>query len=616
MTRRFPIAARIFLTYFLITGTALAAAGIAGYVQFKRYAVDEADHALRNQALLAAEMFRPLLSVPKPDFARIAAEGDRVGKGLDTRVTVILPDGTVAADSEVGSAGLAGLENHADHPEVREALLGGTGISLRRSISVREDQRYCAVPIVSNGRVAGVARTSVPVAFLSRRLARVRTITWGTGIAAFLLMIAGTALLARRVTGPIEEMRAAAADLASGNLRRRVHVRTGDELESMAAALNRTASSMEQTILRLDAEKARLATLLENLSEGVAVIAPDRTVRMMNRDAVRLLGLPAPLAKGEPYARAVRHPEILRFIDSRRRGEALPPADVVVPFPAGDRIVRLAAVAVRYGKGEEADLLLTLRDVTDEKRLSRVKSDFVSNASHELKTPLTNIRGYVEAAQDALREGTPVDPSFLAVAHDNVLRMERLIEDLLDLSRAESDGAPLSLEDVRLSDFLARLASLHRPAAEGAGKTLSVDAEDAAFSADARQLALAVSNVVDNAVKYGIDGGKIALSGRRDGDAVVIEVADDGPGIPAENLPRIFERFYRVDKGRSRKLGGTGLGLAIARHIVEAHGGTIRAESRVGVGTRIVMTIPAKRAIPGGPPPPPSSGTPGERRAG
>src|SRR5512145_1870587 len=137
MPRRFPIAAKIFLTYFLITGTALAVAGVAGYVQFNRYAVDEADHALRNQALLAAEMFRPLLSAPKPDFGRIAAEGDRIGKSLDTRVTLIMPDGTVAADSEVGSAGLPGLENHADHPEVKEALLGGTGVSLRRSISVR-----------------------------------------------------------------------------------------------------------------------------------------------------------------------------------------------------------------------------------------------------------------------------------------------------------------------------------------------------------------------------------------------------------------------------------------------------------------------------------------------
>jgi two-component system phosphate regulon sensor histidine kinase PhoR len=596
---RLPIAVKFFLTYFLITGTALAFAGIAGYLQFKRYAVDEADVSLQRQARLVSEMFRPLLSAPKPDRGRIAALGDSIGKDLDTRVTVILPDGTVAADSAVGSKGVGALENHADHPEVRDALSGGTGVSFRRSISVRREQRYCALPVVSDGRIVGVARAAVPVTFLNARLARVRTITWGTGIAAFLLMIAGTAFLARRVTGPIDEIRAAAEDLASGDLRRRVRVRTGDELETMAASLNRTASRLEGTIGRLDEEKARLSTLIDNLSEGVVLVAADRTVRMMNRDAARLLGLSAPLKEGEPYGRATRHPEILRFIDARRRGESLPPADVFVHLPAGDRIVRLAATAVRRGTGEEPDLLVTLRDVTDEVSLSRVKSDFVSNASHELKTPLTNIRGYLEAAQDALREGAPVDPSFLAVAHANAIRMERLIDDLLELSRAESGGAPLAIEDARLAAFIDRVAALHRHAAEKAGKTLSVRVEDAPLTADVRQLTLALSNLVDNAIKHGIDRGKIALSGRPEGEAVVIEVSDDGPGIPAEHLPRIFERFYRVDKGRSRELGGTGLGLAIARHVVDAHGGTIRAESRVGVGTRIVMRIPAKRPIPG-----------------
>ena len=596
---RRPIAVKFFLTYFLITWTALAFAGIAGYVQFKRYAVDEADVSLQRQARLVAEMFRPLLSAPKPDLGRIAALGDSIGKDLDTRVTVILPDGTVAADSAVGTAGLSALENHADHPEVREALSGGTGVSFRRSISVRKEQRYCAVPIVSGGRIVGVARASVPVTFLAARLDRVRTITWGTGIAAFLLMIAGTAVLARRVTGPIDEIRATAEDLASGDLRRRVHVRTGDELETLAASLNRTASRLEGTIGRLDGEKARLSTLIENLSEGVAVIAADRTVRLMNRDAARLLGLPAPLKEGEPFRGATRHPEILRFMESRRRGETVPAADVVVHLPGGDRVVRLAATAVRGGAGEEPDLLVTLRDVTDEVSLSRVKSDFASNASHELKTPLTNIRGYLEAAQDALKEGAPVDPSFLAVAHANALRMERLIDDLLDLSRAESGGAPLAIEDTRLAPFIDRVAALHRPAAQKAGKTLSVRAEDAPIAADVRQLALALSNLVDNAIKHGIDGGKIALSARPEGEAVVFEVIDDGPGIPAEHLPRIFERFYRVDKGRSRDLGGTGLGLSIAKHVVDAHGGTIRAESRVGVGTRFIVKIPGRRPVPG-----------------
>jgi two-component system phosphate regulon sensor histidine kinase PhoR len=248
---------------------------------------------------------------------------------------------------------------------------------------------------------------------------------------------------------------------------------------------------------------------------------------------------------------------------------------------------------VRYLGESDADILFTLRDVTEERRLSQVKSDFVSNASHELRTPLTNIRGYLEAIQDALREGAAPDPSFLSVALGNALRMERLIDDLLELSRAESGAVPLEKEETSLSAFLSRVADQHRSSAEQAGKKLEIAAGNGAFRADLRKLALALSNLVDNALKYGKEGGRVTLSGRIEGDACLLEVADDGPGISPEHLPRIFERFYRIDKGRSRELGGTGLGLSITKHIVESHGGILRVESRIGVGTRFVLRIPA-----------------------
>jgi two-component system phosphate regulon sensor histidine kinase PhoR len=247
---------------------------------------------------------------------------------------------------------------------------------------------------------------------------------------------------------------------------------------------------------------------------------------------------------------------------------------------------------VRYPGESNADVLLTLRDVTEERRLSQVKSDFVSNASHELRTPLTNIRGYLEAIQDTLREGAAPESSFVDVALGNALRMERLIDDLLELSRAESGAVPLKREEISLSSFLPRVADPHRSSAEQAGKTLEVEAGDGAFRADPRKLALALSNLVDNALKYGKERGRVTLSGRIEGDICLLEVVDDGPGISPEHLPRIFERFYRIDKGRSRELGGTGLGLSIAKHIVESHGGILRVESRIGVGTRFTIRIP------------------------
>ena len=593
MQARISIATKFFLTYFVVTGTALAFAGIAGYVQFRSYVTEEADQSLEHQARLVAETFRPLLEAHPPDRALLAREADRIGGKLATRITVILPTGEAVADSRVGAVRISSLEDQADHPEVREALSGGRGTAVRRSAVLAEDQRFCAVPILSGDRIVGVARASIPLAALTRRLDRIRTITWGTGFAAFLLMLAFTAIRARRITDPLNEMRTAAQELSAGHLGRRVHIRTGDELEVTGDAMNLMAENLGRTIGQLEAEKARLATLLENLSEGVLVIADDRTVRMMNRMAAVLLGIPSRPGEGHPYAGLIRHPEILQYIDERRRDGGGTAREVAVHLPDGDRTVRMSATTVRFEAERRSDLLLTLRDVTEERRLALVKSDFVSNASHELRTPLTSVRGYLEALEDAAREGAPVDPTFIAAATRNAIRMEHLIDDLLELSRAESGGPPVEKEAIDIPVFLERVAASHRDAAARAGKNLVVSGEAATLRADVRKLSLAVSNLVDNAIKYGIEGGTVRLGGRAEGGSVVIEVVDDGPGIPPEHLPRIFERFYRVDKGRSRDLGGTGLGLSIAKHIVESHGGTIHAESRLGMGTRFLIRIPS-----------------------
>ncbi len=592
MPRRFSIATKLFATYFVITGAALAFAGIAGYLQFRQYVIEEADASLRNQAVLAAETFRPLLAEPAPDRETIAREGIRLGKNLDARLTILLPDGEVVADSRMGPANLSALENHADRPEVKEALAGRVGFSHRRSITTKEEQRYSAVPILSGGKIVGVARTSLYEDILSRRLKRVRAITWGTGFAAFLLMLFGTAIRSRAVTGPLEEIRKAALEFSSGIRTRRLRLHTGDELEDVAAALNQTATHLEQTISQLDAQKARLETLLENLSEGVIVISAGRAVRVMNREAARILGVSVLPKEGQPFTEVIRHPDLLRFIDAWRGGSPLLPVEILVPTSGGEIATRVSATTVRYPSGKDPDILFTLRDITEEKRLARVKSDFVTNASHELRTPLTKIRGYLEALQDATGEGAPADPSFLEIAHANVLRMEELVSDLLELSRAESAHVALVKEEIPLPVFLEQVASILLPETDRLGKTVTVQSEEATLRVDIKSMRLALSNLLDNAIRHGRDKGHIRLTGKSEDGAILLAVEDDGPGIPREHLPRIFERFYRVDKARSRDLGGTGLGLAIARHIVESHGGTIRVESRMGEGTTFLIRIP------------------------
>jgi two-component system, OmpR family, phosphate regulon sensor histidine kinase PhoR len=592
LARRRSIAAKFFLTHLVIAGVALFIAGAVGFFFVRSLVMADADESLLDRAHIVAETFRPLLQDPARNRERISREGDRLGREIGGRITVVLPDGTVAADSAVGSAGLPGMENHTHHPEIRDALAGTTGVSLRRSITVREEQRYAAIPISIGGTIVGAARASLPAAALTRRLWQITAIIWGTGFAALLLILAGTAVMARKVTGPLTEMQGAAKEMGSGNLSRRAQVRTGDELEEMANAMNRMASHLADMIGQLDAGKARLETLLANLDDGVIVIAADRTVRMMNREAGKIFDTSETMGAGRPYPEVIRHPQALAFIDGWMKGEEPESQDVPIATREGNRTVRCSGTTVRHLEESDVDILLTFRDVTEERRLAQVKSDFVSNASHELRTPLTNIRGYLEAIQDAVREGAVPESSFVDVALGNALRMERLIDDLLELSRAESGAVPLEMGETFLSSFLSRVADQHRPSAEQAGKTVEVEAGGGAFRADLRKLSLALSNLVENALKYGKVGGRVTLSGRIEEDACLLEVADDGPGISPEHLPRIFERFYRVDKGRSRKLGGTGLGLSITKHIVESHGGTIRVESRLGVGTRFTIRIP------------------------
>ncbi len=593
MTRRLSIAVKFFLTHLVIAGVALSIAGAFGFFLVRNLVMEDADESLLARARIVAETFRPLLAGPSPKGERIAREGDRLGKEIGARITVVLPDGTVVADSTVSSAGVPGMENHAHHPEIHDALSGTKGVSLRRSITVREEQRYAALPITLGGTIVGAARASVPASTLTRRLWQITGIIWGTGLFALLLILGGAAFMARRVTGPLAEMQAAAKEMGAGNLARRVQIRTGDELEDMANAMNRMASHLADTIGQLDAGKTRLETLLANLDDGVIVIAADRSVRMMNREAGKIFDASETMGAGRPYPEVIRHPQALAFIDGWTKGDEPKPRDLAIVTRQGSRTVRCSGTTVRYLGESDADVLLTLRDVTEERRLSQVKSDFVSNASHELRTPLTNIRGYLEAIRDTMREGAAPEASFVDVALGNALRMERLIDDLLDLSRAESGAAHLEKEETSLSTFLSRAGDLLRPGADRMGKTIDVTANEGTIRADLRKLTLAVSNLVDNALKYGKEGGHVIVSGRIEGDDCLVEVADDGPGISPEHLPRIFERFYRVDKGRSRELGGTGLGLSIAKHIVESHGGTIRVESRIGVGTRFILRLPA-----------------------
>ncbi|MCL1925733.1 MAG: cell wall metabolism sensor histidine kinase WalK [Syntrophorhabdaceae bacterium] len=593
MTRRLSLALKFFLTHLATAGVVMLIAGIATYFSARSLVLSDADETLFNKATLIAETFRPLLADQPLDLSGIAQKGDQIGRVSGTRLTIVLPGGMVVADSTVGAEDVPKMANHENHPEVHDALLGQLGFSQRRSITIREKMRYAALPIEEEGTVIGVVRTAIPTSLLDMRIRQITTVLWSALIAALLILLAGAAILARRITGPLAEMKEAVREIGAGNLARVVHVRTRDELEDVATAVNAMAAQLSETIRQLDAGKTRLSTLLAGLSDGVIVITPDRTVRMMNQAAGNVLDASKTITEGRPYPEAIRLPQVLPFIDGWMNGNAPTPRYITVPSAGGERIVRVSGTTVNYRGETVADVLILLHDMTEERRLSQIKSDFVTNASHELRTPLTNVRGYLETYMDAIHKGEAPDREFLDIVHSNVLRMEHLINDLLLLSQSESGAVPLEKEKITVSAFLSRIAELHNHDAEALGKTLETASGEGTFQADPRTLTAAVSNLVDNAIKYGKEGGRITISGKIEEGDFLLEVADNGPGIPAEHLPRLFERFYRVDKDRSRKSGGTGLGLSIARRIVESHGGSIQAASRLGEGTQFTIRLPA-----------------------
>ena len=594
MARRLTLASKFFLTHLAAAGIALFIVGIVAYFNVRHLVIKDANRTLFNKATLISETFQPLLATQPLDLDAIARRGDQVGRLSGARLTIVLPSGMVVADSSVGAEDVPMMTNHENHPEINEALHGQFGFSHRRSITIRENMRYAALPIEEEGTVIGAVRTAIPDSLLNKYIWQITTVLWGALIAAFLFLMAGTAIQIRKITGPLTDMTEAVREIGAGNLTRSVHVRTGDELEDMAVAMNATTARLSETIRQLDAGKTRLTTLLACLSEGVIVIAPDRTVRMMNQAAGSILGASKTMTEGRPYPEAIRLPQVLPFIDGWINGDALKPRYISVPSAGGERIIHISGITVQYSGETETDVLVLFKEVTEERKLSQAKSDFVSNASHELRTPLTSIRGYLETYLDALHRQEAPDQKFLDIALSSALRMERLIDDLLLLSQSESSATPLEKEEITVSVFLSRVAELHRRPAEDAGKTLETVPGEGTFHADLRMLTMAVSNLVDNAIKYGKEGGRITVSGKIEGENCLLEVADNGPGIPAEHLPRLFERFYRVDKDRSRNSGGTGLGLSIVRRIVESQGGSIQALSRLGEGTRFNIRLPAR----------------------
>jgi two-component system phosphate regulon sensor histidine kinase PhoR len=512
------------------------------------------------------------------------------------RVTAIALDGRVLADSERDPQL---LENHSGRPEIQQAFAAGRGQAVRYSESVGRDLLYLAWRHAPAGHPPVALRLAAPLAAVNEAVSALRWRLWGASL-VILLAAAGVALLySRAVAGRIERLKQLAGRVAAGDFRPLPVEHEGDELSALGRALNETAARLEQSIATLTGERNRSAAILRSMVEGVAVIAPDGRVLFLNEAFCTALGVPALPAAGESAPRlieVIRNPELVSVVQRALAGEASAQTEVNVGAAGAQRHFAAIAAPVRHAAEEStlaAGAVLVLHEITELRRLERVRRDFVANVSHEFKTPLTAIQGFTETLLGGAIHDQANRARFLEIIRDHATRLARLTDDLLKLSSIEAGKLDFDFRPVNVGDLIESCVETTRLRADQKRLTLIVDYPDdlPAVRGDARRLAELLQNLLDNAVQYTPEGGRITVRAAPDGRWVRVSVTDTGIGIPADQRQRIFERFYRVDSARSREVGGTGLGLAIARHLAEAHGGRIEVQSEVGRGSTFTLIL-------------------------
>jgi signal transduction histidine kinase/HAMP domain-containing protein len=508
---------------------------------------------------------------------------DEAGAAMGHRVTLIDSAGHVVGDSEFDGPALKALENHSNRPEVIEARKNGVGSIRRMSPSTGEEQLYVAV-----NAPRGIARVSVTTRAVEEIFARARSGVLVAGLISFLLAAILAALFSRAVSRPITDLRDVARSLAAGERKRYPALAAPGEVGDLADAVHRLAEQLEGRISALAAEQSILSALVETLNEGVMAISPSHEVVRINDTGRRLLSIRRPIPFGIDFL--PRDATLRSAISLALSGTETEPEEVVI----GETTLSLTARPLANGGA-----VVALFDLTPIRKLEAVRRDFVANVSHELRTPLTIIGGFAETLQD--RDVPPaMRAEFAKTIFSNAQRMQRIVDELLDLSRIETGHWKPRPQLIRVADVASEVFVRIGASAKAKGITLDIAIEPGAETiyADRTALEQILLNLVENAIRHTGEGGRITIRTTRDGDGVSLAVGDTGSGIPPEHLPRIFERFYRADSGRSRDAGGTGLGLAIVRHLVEAHGGTVRADSTVGVGTTVSIFFPGAPITP------------------
>jgi two-component system phosphate regulon sensor histidine kinase PhoR len=583
---------QIFPPFLVIILIALVAVTWVFSKSLTDFHIEETRRGLEAQAHMVADQVTGYLIAK--DLTTLDILSKRLGEQSGTRLTVILPDGRVVADSEENPQQ---MNNHADRPEVIMAMRKEVGVKTRFSHTLQQEMMYVALPVLANGDIIGCVRTALPIASLADTLRGVLYPVIYSGLAIALVAALVSLWLSRRISRPLEEMKQGAQRFASGDLEGRLPGYPGEEMGGLADAMNQMAAQLDDRIRTVVRQRNEQEAVLASMVEGVLAIDKNEKILRINQAAADLLDIDPAAAVGRRIQEILRKPDIQNFITKALQSRSRIECNLTLFIHGNEHCLQGHGTPLKDAQGREIGALIVLHDITRLQRLENIRRDFVANVSHELKTPITAIKGSVETLLDGAVEDSDSTQRFLGIIARQSDRLNAIIEDLLALSRIEQgeEHAGIELTQTDLRGLLQSAVQSCQVKAQEKQIHLEMECPEALIAnLNAPLLEQALVNLLDNAIKYSNEHSRVLINAKGNGSGpVTIEVRDWGCGIAREHLSRLFERFYRVDKARSRKLGGTGLGLAIVKHIIQAHNGRIEVDSTSGKGSTFTIHIPA-----------------------
>ncbi len=551
---------------------------------------------LENRSLLIARIIKG--NVISGQFDTVQSVCQDIGQDIGFRITVTLPSGRVIADSEHDPDA---MENHADRSEIITAMNQHFGTSIRFSKTLKQEMIYTAVPLLYQGKIKAVVRSSLSISKLYRTINDFYRRMVIIGFIVVSLAVAVSFLFSRRIKRIIRSLKEAAVNFGEGKLDYRVHISGSEEFEILSVAMNKMAADLNSRINKISEQHKEMESIISCMSEGLLVINLEEKVVRINKTAANIFEVTPDQAEGKDIHSVIRQADFLRFISENISDKITGEREVIL-HGTKNRYLQAKAAPMLDHEDNTTGIVIVINDITRLKQLEEIRKDFVANVSHELKTPLTSIIGSIETLKENGMENKNKDrvENFINMILKNSYRLDSIVEDLLKLSRLEQESEKKEIEydDFLIKNVIEDTVSLLEKKAEQKKITIVVNCPDT-ISAEINRGLLedGLINLVDNAVKYSPEGSTITIECTEKNSWVILKVTDQGSGISAKHLPRIFERFYRVDKSRSRELGGTGLGLSIVKHAVEAHKGNVNVDSKVEKGTCFTIHIPLEQTV-------------------